>query len=82
MTISSKDLYSLGYRYSWIHKHFTHLALETYVLIGHAQYLQYRVEDILKYIGSYVGYCRNPIQEAKSKEMMNKLGDKLRERIS
>ena len=77
MNISSKDLYSLGFRYSWIHKHFTHLALETYVLIGHAQYLQYRVEDMIKYLNNYVGYCRNPIQEAKSKEMMNKLAKEL-----
>lgn len=79
MTISSKDIYSFGFRYSWIHKHFTHLALETYILIGHAQYLQFRIEDILKYISSYVGHCRNPMQEAKSKTMMKQLMEKLNE---
>jgi hypothetical protein len=82
MTISSKDIYKLGYRYSWVHKHFNKLAIDTYVLIGHAQYNQYRIEDILKYISTYISYCKNPMQEAKSKEMLNRLGDKLRESYS
>ena len=82
MTISSKDLYSLGYRYSWVHKHFSHIALDTYKLDNHKQYNQYKIEDIFKYINNYIGYCKNPIQQNRSKEMIQKLDKDLREKYS
>lgn len=73
MTITSKEIHDMGFRFSWINKHFKHLALDYCFLSGCAQYNIFNVEQILIEISKYKTSCKNPTQVAKSYAMMDKL---------